>query len=111
VFKIGRTTGHTVGQLHNVDASVTIHYAADDGSFMLKGKAPVVYSNGVDYARRGDSGALVINGDAEAVGMIVAAAIKGSVACGAAYLSPFAAIMDSIPEILRGKHKVQVEML
>jgi len=117
MFKIGRTTGHTVGRLHNVDASVTIHYAADeDASFQLKGKAPVVYSTGVHhtgniFADCGDSGALVINGNAEAVGMVVAAAMKGSVARGVAYLSPIAAIMKSIPEILRGEDKMQVEML
>ncbi|KAK0633718.1 hypothetical protein B0T14DRAFT_79229 [Immersiella caudata] len=42
VFKTGRTTGHTMGQLHDVDPSVTINYMIDGHSFLLKGKSLVV---------------------------------------------------------------------
>jgi len=118
LFKIGRTTGHTVGQFHHVDASVTINYILDgpDGkrNILVKGKALVVRP-GEDsaFARRGDSGALVLNGNAEAVGMVTAVA-KGSVAFGVVYVSPFPPIVDNIKEILqRGPSdgKVEVELL
>jgi len=71
LFKVGRTTGHTVGRLHDVDASVTIHYTSSniDGTqhSLVKGKALVVHPTGSDgrFAGCGDSGALVFNGHAE----------------------------------------------
>ncbi|KAK0729448.1 hypothetical protein B0H67DRAFT_109 [Lasiosphaeris hirsuta] len=78
LFKIGRTTGHTVGRFHDVDASVTINYIVDgpDGkqNVLVKGKALAVRRGHSEFASCGDSGALVLNGHAEAVGMVMAVA-------------------------------------
>ncbi|KAH6845778.1 hypothetical protein B0I37DRAFT_381046 [Chaetomium sp. MPI-CAGE-AT-0009] len=119
LFKVGRTTGHTVGRLHDVDASITIHYRLPDADgsqrSLVKGKALVVRPGGSDgrFAGCGDSGALVLNGHAEAVGMVTAVSTS-SVAYGVAYLSPFVPIVDSIKEVLQrgpGDERVQVELL
>jgi len=110
MFKIGRTSGHTAGQLHDIDASVTIDYKQHG---LVKGKVCVVRSGEPNaFASCGDSGALVLNGHAEAVGMVTAVA-KGSVASRAAYVSPFAPIVENIKEILErnGGEKVEVEFL
>ena len=118
LFKIGRTTGHTVGKFHDIDPSVTIMYAIDGPSgkenILVKGKTLVVRSgNNSAFARCGDSGALVLNSHAEAVGMVTAVA-KGSVAYGVVYVSPFPPIVDNIKEILQrgpGDGEVPVELL
>jgi len=116
MFKIGRSTGHTVGQLHDIDASVTINYNIDgpDGkqSFLLKGKALVIRGTAHKiFASCGDSGALVLNGHAEAVGMVTADADL-SVTDGVAYVSPFTSILDSIKDILGCQSTmVKVEVL
>ncbi|GAB1312638.1 hypothetical protein MFIFM68171_02848 [Madurella fahalii] len=116
VFKIGRTTGHTAGRLHDIDSSVTIGYTVDrphgKRNVLVKGKALVVHPGNSRFADCGDSGALVLNGHIEAVGIVTAVA-NGSVASGAVYVSPFEAVIDDIKEILqRGPvGKVQVELL
>ena len=111
MFKIGRTTGHTMGQLHDIDPSVTINYMMDGHSFLLKGKSFVVRPGDSVFARRGDSGAFVFNRHVEAVGMVIAIP-KGSVVWGAAYVLPFVPMMDNIKEVLgRQDVKVEVEVL
>lgn len=111
VFKIGRTIGYTMGQLHDIDPSITINYIIDGYSFLLKGKSFVVRPGDGMFACRGDLGSLVFNRHAEAVGMVIAIP-KGSVVWGAAYVLPFVPMMDNIKEVLRRKGvKVEVEVL
>lgn len=111
MFKVGRTTGHTVGRFHHVDASVTINYQHNG---LVKGKVRVVRrTEDAPFAGLGDSGALVLNGHAEAVGMVTAVAV-GSVAYGVVYISPLAPIAENIKEVLQrgpGDGKVEVELL
>jgi hypothetical protein len=118
VFKIGRTTGYTAGRVYDIDPSVTIGHTVDGPNgkrdIQIKGKALVVRqaNNNSWFADRGDSGALVLNGHAECVGMVLAMG-KGSVVHGAVYVSPFEPVIDNIKEDLeRGSRgKVQVELL
>lgn len=78
----------------------------------MTGKALVVYPGETGFADLGDGGALVINGQAEAVGIVIAVA-KGSVASGVVYVSPIEPVIDNMKEILlRGRSgTVEIDLL
>jgi hypothetical protein len=82
VFKCGRTTGSTQGELNTVDSSVRMRYDFDGGYEIVEGKALLVVSppgsstlwpsaNGVPIAFgwRGDSGSLVFDHQGRVLGM------------------------------------------
>ena len=67
VQKSGRTTGHTFGRVKDVNFTTTLFYPLPGG-----GEAPVRFRDQVVcscYSARGDSGALILDGDCRAVGL------------------------------------------
>jgi hypothetical protein len=121
VFTAGRTTGCTTGYLHTIDPSVTIRYFTTGSGgvrheTMVKGKALVVlenYRTSRVFADLGDSGALVLNGHAEAVGTVTAIGRGSSVHC-ATYVSPFHPAVDDMRDVLQravGPEMVKIELL
>lgn len=114
VFKVGRTTGCTVGRIHRVEPSVTISYplVGPDGKpcdVQVKGKVLVVAADqfGGVFAKQGDSGALVLNSHAQGVGIVCAMGL------GDTYISPIGPNLEHIREVVeRGVgQRVTVEYL
>ncbi|KAK3364080.1 hypothetical protein B0T25DRAFT_529232 [Lasiosphaeria hispida] len=85
VFKCGRTTGSTKGELNLIDASVQMRYKFDDGSYeVVEGKTLLVVSppsnsirwpRGSDFpiafASNGDSGSLVFDHQGRVLGLYI----------------------------------------
>jgi hypothetical protein len=118
VFKVGRTTGFTAGRtIHRINPCLTVHHhlVGPDGKKkehmvpVVKGKALVVAADKHDgvFAKRGDSGALVLNGHAQGVGTVFA--IGGE----ATYVSPIGPNLDHMREVIvgRGVESVDIEYL
>lgn len=115
VYKVGRTTGHTVGRLHRIDPSVSVFHRIEGRLSVVKGKAISVCNtpSGSAFATCGDSGALVVDGHANGVGMIIAMG-NGSVANGITYISPIGPVIDHIKEVLKhtnASQEVEIEFL
>ncbi|OIW23185.1 hypothetical protein CONLIGDRAFT_637820 [Coniochaeta ligniaria NRRL 30616] len=112
VFKVGRTTGHTAGRLHCIYPSVTIPHIIDQSKLEVKGKAIAVCNHDSRrvFAECGDSGALVVNGHAEGVGMVIAMNY-GSVANGTTLVSPFGPLLDYVKDVLTcGNPEAEVDI-
>jgi hypothetical protein len=80
VFKVGRTTGLTRGRIVSVSDRVgPVGYGVGDcwfrGSFTIEGQGGAAFSDG------GDSGAAVVRGDGEVVGLIYAGNGVDTYAC------------------------------
>lgn len=73
IFKNGRTAGATAGKATRVEASVQVAFGCRCGDQVtLRGRALTATGEQGPFARRGDSGALVIDKRARAVGGIIA---------------------------------------
>lgn len=117
VFKVGRTTGFTAARkIHRIDPCLTVeHHHLVEGSdgkkeevVTIHGKALVVAADQHDgvFAKRGDSGALVLNGHAQGVGTVFA------MGGGATFISPIGPILDHIREVIgRVVESVNIEYL
>lgn len=96
VGKVGRTTGHTIGQVTAFDVDITITYDIGDVYFVnqleVEGQGPKAFSN------VGDSGALVFTEpDMAAVGLLFAGTdYGGSNGKGLAYANSLARVLDQL---------------
>ncbi len=68
VFKVGRTTGPTVGKLHGLRMIKRNHCSA--GHTQSLEKVVVAYEDNVPFALPGDSGALVYGAQGQGLGMV-----------------------------------------
>ncbi|KAK3364082.1 hypothetical protein B0T25DRAFT_58484 [Lasiosphaeria hispida] len=81
VFKCGRTTGSTKGELNTIDSSVQMRYDFDDGSYeVVEGRALLVVSPSAHYlpcriaipfGSHGDSGSLVFDHQGRVLGLYI----------------------------------------
>jgi hypothetical protein len=74
VFKIGRTTGTTIGRVHGSKVNVRTEYSTDEGTVVVHSCEVVVFTSitqarGV-FSDPGDSGAAVYDGNANLVGTL-----------------------------------------
>jgi hypothetical protein len=77
VHKFGRTTNYRVGQVEDVDADVTINYAAV--AFKFENQIMISGANGRPFAQPGDSGALVLERETQkAVGLLFGLSVSTS---------------------------------
>jgi hypothetical protein len=109
VFKVGRSTGFTSGNLWG-QATGTVEIFMSDKDF----KSPVHFDNTLivrddhtgQFARTGDSGSLVVwrkNGEYEAVGILFCVYIPESTS----YLMPMEEVVKHLQVSLIGNHNVQ----
>ncbi len=68
VFKMGRTTGPTVGVVHGCRAIQRVYYSA--GPTQSRECVVLPYDDSMPFARAGDSGALIYSDVGQGVGVI-----------------------------------------
>lgn len=126
VFKCGRTTGKTRGEMNNIYADVRMRYAVDGGDILtVQGKTLVVVSpaatsrrwgpaNGcpVVFGDYGDSGSLVFDYQGKTIGTYIGGQdtlracavnphIKASSIDGVHFVTPIGPTLDSVHATLR----------
>lgn len=116
VFKNGRSTGPTAGLVFAVNPSVNITYesiVAEDGRrHTVSGKALVVTTRAEgwkDFARVGDSGSLVMDHHARAIGVLTSV----NPLYNSTYVTPWEAIKKDMMEALAeaGRTVKELELL
>jgi hypothetical protein len=89
VFKVGRTTGFTVGEVTDVGTIVgPVHYGP--GPCWFHRSIVVEGLDGTLFSDRGDSGALVVRTNGEAIGIVFAGNSQQTYAC------PIETALDSL---------------
>jgi hypothetical protein len=89
VRKVGRSTGVTQGALFTKNSSVLITYGPGRRA-LFENQLQIVGTGPGDFAQQGDSGALVVDMQNNALGMIVSISVKQN----AAMASPITTIFD-----------------
>jgi hypothetical protein len=84
VHMIGRTSGRSVGQTIDISARLRLRYPRGPRSTSLVGFTDVVVCT--PFTKRGDSGALVMDNNNRAVGLIMAGSNRVSIMCKIGYI-------------------------
>jgi hypothetical protein len=118
VYKAGRTTHLTVGEVFRADPSIKVNYPVTDGRegnhfFTLQGRA--ILARGLDhrlFATHSDSGAVVVDGDARLLGLVFAfnKADPSGLVHGAAFVTPMSVILRDAKEQLERIHGKDVKI-
>lgn len=98
VAKDGRTTGRTTGHVTAIDLGVVkMRYPRPLGKLGFSGLIEVEGEGSEPFAAHGDSGALVISGDRDAIGLLFAVSGKGGQnGRGTAFLTPLSSTLDRL---------------
>ncbi|KAK3364112.1 hypothetical protein B0T25DRAFT_627962 [Lasiosphaeria hispida] len=110
VFKRGRTTGSTKGELNMIDSSVRMRYDFDGGRYeVVEGRAllvvslswPSSYFFPIAFGHRGDSGSLVFDHQGRVLGMYIGGQTQDYEAMapsinGFHFISPIHPTLDAI---------------
>ncbi len=107
VFKIGASTGATVGFVHNACA-VTREYSNAEGTFPVQSlECVVVPASHSDFATFGDSGALVYGARGNGFGMVwggMTATAGDDSLHGICFVTPLSVIVESISATAKNCH-------
>lgn len=95
VFKMGRTTGPTIGKVHGCRAIQRVYYSV--GPIQSRESVIVAYDDDMPFARAGDSGALIYSHMGQGMGLVWGSSVGAapqSIDLGKfVYYTPLAAIL------------------
>lgn len=96
VFKVGRTTGRTLGKITAFDVdNFPVDYSF--GRIHFDGLMEMESVSAAPFARPGDSGSLVFNAERQPLGLLFVGSLRGGTyKCGLAYASPIDAVLDAL---------------
>lgn len=94
VQKRGRTTDHTFGSVHSVDATVTVDYGGTIGRRTLRSQVRISpdTARNARFSNRGDSGSVIMDNHGNAVGLLFAGSTDGT----ATFANPIAAALSEL---------------
>ncbi|KAK3364085.1 hypothetical protein B0T25DRAFT_529270 [Lasiosphaeria hispida] len=126
VFKCGRTTGSTKGELNSIDSSVQMHYNFDDGSYeVVEGRALLVVPSparslpwpvSIPFGFHGDSGSLVFDHQGRVLGMYIGGQtpdyeVMAPSIDGFCFISPIHLTLDAIRDAAAPGQDVKVDFV
>ena len=96
VYKIGRTTGLTKGIVTAIELdNITVSY--NDGSAQFDSQIEVEGVGSSPFATGGDSGALIVDENNKALGMVFGGTLQGGANnLGLVYVNPIATVLDQL---------------
>jgi hypothetical protein len=96
VYKVGRTTGPTVGRVTAFDMdNVVVSYGV--GNLLFNGQVEIEGADSRAFSDGGDSGALIVNGRMEAVALLFAGGdVGGSNGRGLTYAHPIHKVLQDL---------------
>jgi hypothetical protein len=89
VYKVGRTTGRTEGRISAIEVDISIGY--DMGFLEFTGQIEVAPTANKPFSQGGDSGALIVDGQYRAVGLLIAGNDDD-----VTYANPIQAVLDAL---------------
>ncbi|MFT3876835.1 MAG: hypothetical protein QM708_10505 [Propioniciclava sp.] len=106
VQKRGRTTDHTFGTVHSVDATVTVNYGGTIGNRTLRNQVRISpdTARNARFSDRGDSGSVIMDSHGNAVGLLFAGANDGT----ATFANPIAAALSELDITMQTRPSVLV---
>lgn len=95
VRKLGRTTGLTTGEITVTELDdLAVDY--DIGTLVFDNQIEIKGLPGVPFSRSGDSGSLVIDDDAKAIGLLFSGSPDANEGAGVSYATPLPRVLASL---------------